>query len=96
MVAVLGISLDYVTRHDIPVLWTAENEHNHLKYQGIQIGPAWEADKTAVYTKLKACFLDGEFWSWIKVFDTQKDVQKATAKLREYHEGSGEFNKHVT
>ena len=45
MVGVLGISLDYVTRCDILVVWTAENDHNHLKNQRIQIVPVWEANK---------------------------------------------------
>ena len=83
MVEVTGISLDSVTRHDIPVGWTESNEQDHLKYQAIQIGPAWEANKMAVYTKLKACCLDGEGWSWIKVFYVQKYGGQATANLLE-------------
>ena len=43
--------------------WKAENRHNRLKCQLIQIGPAWEAEKMAVYTELKACCLDIKSWS---------------------------------
>ena len=45
MVRVSGVPLDYVTCQDMPAGWTAANEHNRLKYQAIQIGPAWEAGK---------------------------------------------------
>ena len=49
----------------------------------------------AVYTKLKAFFLDGKGWSWIKAFDVQKYDWQATEKLREHYEGEGEVNKRV-
>ena len=58
MVGVLGIPLGYVMCSNMPVGWKAENEQNHLKYQPIQIDLAWEYDKMAVYTDLKACCLD--------------------------------------
>ena len=50
----------------------------------------------AVYTKVKACCLDGEVWSYIKAYNVQKYVQQETANLREHYEGAVEFNKHVT
>ena len=59
MVEVLGITLDYVTRCNMSVVWKIANEHNWLKYQAIYIGPDREADKMTVYAKLKACCLDG-------------------------------------
>ena len=96
VVGVFGIPLDYVKRCDIPIGLKAENDCDHLKYQAMQIGPDWEANKISVYVKLKAYFLDGEDSSWIKDFDTQKDGRQATAKLRENYEGDGEFNKHVS
>ena len=66
MVRLSDIPLDQVTRHDMPVGWTVANKHDHLKYQEIQIGPAWESNKMSVYTKLKACCLDDQVCSWIK------------------------------
>ena len=50
MVGLSGIPLDYMTCFDIPVGWTAVNLHDRLKYQAIQIGPAWEDDKMDVCT----------------------------------------------
>ena len=41
MVGVLGIPSDYVMRCVMPAGWTAANKHEHLRYQEIQIGPAW-------------------------------------------------------
>ena len=66
MVRLSDIPLDQVTRHDMPVGWTVANKHDHLKYQEIQIGPAWESNKMSVYTKLKACCLDDQVCSWIE------------------------------
>ena len=60
MVGVLDTSLDYVTRLVILPGWTEANEHDPLKYQVIKIGLAWESNNKTVYTKLKACFLDGK------------------------------------
>ena len=74
MIGVSFIPLDNVTCHDMTKVWTAVNEHNCLKYQAIQISPAWESEKKTLYTELRACCLDGEGWSWIKVYDTHKDV----------------------
>ena len=48
-----------------------------------------------VYTKIKACFLDGEGWSLIKAYNDHKDGQQATSNLREDCEGFGEVNKRV-
>ena len=48
-----------------------------------------------VYTKLKACCLDVEGWSWIKVFDAHKYGRQATTNLCEHYEGSSEVNKCV-
>ena len=96
MVVLSRINLYYVTRCDIKFGWTAVNEHNCLKYQAIYIGLYWEADKMTVYANLKACCLDVEGWSWIKVFHVQKDGQQATANLRDHCEGDSEVNKHVT
>jgi hypothetical protein len=90
-----GVPLDYVTRRDMPAEWTAGNEHDALKYQAIQVGPAWEADKMTVYAELKACCLDGEGWAWIKAYDRNKDGREATANLRAHYEGDGEVNKRV-
>ena len=95
MVRVSVISLDYVTRHNMPVGWTATNKHDQLKYQAIHIGLDWEADKMAVYTNIKACCLDGEGWLWIKYFNSQEDGQHTTTNLREHYEGAGEVNKRV-
>ena len=66
MVGLLVIPLYYVTHCDRPVVWTAANEHYCIKYQAINIGSEWESDKMTVYTKLKACCLDGKGRSWIK------------------------------
>ena len=65
MVGVLGITLDYVARPDIPVGWTAENDHDRLEYQEIQIQTDWEAKKMTLYNELNACCLYGKGWSWI-------------------------------
>ena len=89
MVWVLGITLDYVIRSDMPFLWMVANEHDQLKYQAIQIGLAWEANKMAVYTDIKACCLYCKVWLWIKAFDAQKDGLQATTNLRRYYEGDG-------
>ena len=60
MAQLLGFPLDYVIRCEMPVGWTAANDHNQFKYQAIYNVPDWEANKMAVYTKTKDCFLDGE------------------------------------
>ena len=49
-----GIPLDNVTRRVMPAAWAAENAHELLNYEAVQVGPSWEADKTAVYAELKA------------------------------------------
>ena len=49
----------------------------------------------AIYTELKACFLYGKDWSWIKASGTRNDEQQDTVNLRERYEGSVEFNKCV-
>ena len=49
-----------------------ENAHDLLKYEAVQVGPAWEADKMAIYAELKACCLDSDRWPWIKGFETHK------------------------
>ena len=54
------------------------NKHDCLKYKAIHIGPSWEAKKMTVYKKLKACFLDGEVWSYIKVYGVHKYGVQAT------------------
>ena len=95
MVGVSVIYLDYMTRHDMSIGWMAANEHDHLKYQAIHIGLAWEDNKMDVFTNLKACCLDDEGWSWIKFFDAQEDGRQTTANLREHYEGAGEVNKRV-
>ena len=74
MLGLSGITLDYVTHCNISAGWTVAKEHNCLKYQAIQIGMAREANKMTVYTKIKACFLYGEVWLWIKAYNMQKDV----------------------
>ena len=79
----------------MPVGWSTDNKHYRLKYQAIQIGPDWEADKMAVYTDPKACFLDGNVRSWIKVYYKHKDGRHATAKLCESYKGASELNKCV-
>ena len=73
MVGVSDIPLCYVTCHDIPVWWAEANDHNCIKYQVIQIGPAWGVDKMTVYTNLNACCLYGQGCSWIKAFGSHKD-----------------------
>ena len=95
MVGVSGIPLGCVTHRDMPSGWTAVNGHDFPKYQAIQIGPAWEANKMTVNTKLKACCLDGEGWLWIKAYNAQKDGKHATANLSEHYEVSRKFNNHV-
>ena len=71
MVGLLGIPLDYVTRRNMQVGWTASNEQDPLKYQAVHIGSAWEA----TYTDINYCCLDGKDRSWTKEFDAQKDGQ---------------------
>ena len=96
MVGVLVIPLDNVRRFDTTVGWTAANEHDHLKYQAVHIVPSWEAKIMAAYAKLKACCLYRKFWSRIKAYDAQKDIQQVTIKLRENYEDASEVNKRVT
>ena len=95
MVGVSSVPLDYVTRCDIPVGWTAANKNDWLKHQAVQIGSAWTANKMTVYNDLNSCCLDGEGWLWIKAFDAHKDVQEATANLRAHYESASEVNKCV-
>ena len=95
MVGVLGITLDFLKRCDMPVGWKVANNHNKLKYQAIHIGLAWEDDKMDVYTKLKAYCLNGKELSWIKAFDSQKDVRHNTENLQDNYEGADEVNTHV-
>ena len=95
MVGVSSIPLDYMTRHDIPEIFTTANENNNLKYQATRIDPAWEVDKMNVYTKLKFCCLYREGCSCIKAYNSQKDLRQATANLRENYEVTDEVNKHV-
>jgi hypothetical protein len=90
-----GIPLDYVIRRDMPDGWEPGNEHDILKYQAIQTGPAWETDKMTVYAELKACCLDSDGWAWIKQYDRMKNGREATANLRAHYEGDGEVNKRV-
>ena len=78
IVVVSGTPLDYVTFLNIPAGWNAVNKHDCLKYKAIHIGPSWEAKKMTVYKKLKACFLDGEVWSYIKVYGVHKYGVQAT------------------
>ena len=87
--------MDYATCCDIPEVSTAENEHDRLKYQAIQIGTAWESNKMTLYTKLNACWLDGEGWALIKAYGTHKDDWQDSVNLREYYESDGEVNKRV-
>ena len=93
MMGASGIPLDYVTRRDMPTGWVPTNEHDILKYQAIQVGPAWETDKMTVYAELKACCLDGDGWAWIKAYDANKNGREATVNLRAHYEGDGEVNK---
>ena len=95
MMGASGIPLDYVIRRDMPDGWEPGNEHDILKYQAIQTGPAWETDKMTVYAELKACCLDSNGWAWIKQYDRMKNGREATANLRAHYEGDGEVNKRV-
>ena len=77
-------------------IWMDISERERLfKISRDTVGPAWETDKMVFYSDLKACCLDGEVPSWIKLFDAQKDVKQSTTNLRENYEGAGEFNKRV-
>ena len=95
MVGVSGINLNDVMRCDIPVGWAAMDEHNHLKYQAIQIGTAWDTDEMFFYTNIKAYWLDVEDWSCIKAFDAKNDGRQATENSHANYEGSGEVNNYV-
>ena len=95
MVGVSGITLDYVMHCDMPVGWMSENKHDHLKYQAIHIGPAWEAKTMSVYTNLKACYLDNEGLSYIKSYNTHRYGRQATENLINHYEGAGEVNQRV-
>ena len=95
MMVASGIRLDYIVLRKQPDGWTADNDHDRLKYQALHVGPSYKTDQMSVYSELKACCLDREGWAWIKLFDPKKYGRLAMASLREHYEGAGEANKRV-
>ena len=76
-----------------PYGWTADNDHQRLRYQDLHVGASYETDRMSVYGELKACCLDIKGWAWIKRFDSKKDGRLVMVSLREHYEGAGEANK---
>ena len=82
MMGASGIPLDYIVRRYQPEGWTADNDHDRLKYQALHVGPSYKTDGMLVYGELKSCFLDSKGWAWIKRFDSKKDGRIAMLSLR--------------
>ena len=55
MMGASGIPLDYIVLRKQPDGWTADNDHDRLKYQALHNGPSYETDRMSVYGELKTC-----------------------------------------